>query len=213
MKKAIVFLGITSVFLLGGSYISAVQIDQDNTKTATFTLDPNKKGSIEVKATSLTFGKHAQSSTDIVAWATNNSTVTVTEFSGEKPGWTLKVKMSQFEDGDDTTKVAHGTSLFFPAVTPTTTTGGNAHLDTPETMKGDTGFIDNRLGVLVDDTNSDVILAHARKGKGYGEWILPYDKDSNVTKNRVQLKIPVGQRVGNYRATLTYTVEDVPSFP
>ncbi|MFW8054135.1 WxL domain-containing protein [Vagococcus fluvialis] len=174
---------------------------------ATFEITPNEKGSLLVAADNLDFGEHTLMPVEIKEKSKDKSTITVTEFSGKSPGWTLKVKLSPFyhKKGETGAIKAQGVELFYPQVTPKTTTGGTANQTPPIVLGNDDSFEDALKGTKVLDNEEAVKLAGAEVGKGYGEWKLEYD-----AANRVQIKIPLGMQVGNYSADLTYSAEDTP---
>lgn len=203
MRKVLFTVGIISLLSLSAINANAATQDSNDEKNASFELTQNTDGTLLVKAADLQFGKHTIQSTDITAKATNDTSISVTEFSGEKPGWNLSVSMSKFSDGTNT---ASGTQLFFPNVTPTTTTTG-AGSYAPVLLGTKTAFIGTATGVIVNDDDLKVPLAGAKAGNGYGDWLLPFKDDDG---SRVQLKVPTGQKIGNYTSTLTYTIEDTP---
>ena len=190
-------------FVVGTNVLAA---EQDSKKTdATFEIVANPDGTIMIEANSLLFGPQTISPRDVDAKATNDLNIKVTEFSGWKPGWTLQVQMSKFKDG---TSEAKDIKLFYPNVVPTTTTGGDANKHLPISDGKDKGFIDENVkGTIVEDNNTPVTLAGAKAGNGYGEWTLAYGASADTN---VQLRIPTGQVVGNYKSTVTYTVRDTP---
>lgn len=193
-------------FLLLGFLVPTISVDaaQEDTKKVTFDIIDNPTGTLKVEADDLIFGDHTIVPGDILAKTRTNSSIRVTEFSGERPGWNLKVKMDKFTDST-TGAVADGVQLFYPKVTPTTTTGGAASSNAPTILAGENSFLESMTGKIVNDDNVLVKIASADVGKGYGQWELPYQDDE-----RIQLNIPFGQRIGSYSAVLTYTIEESP---
>lgn len=197
-KKYLMFftLGLTL-------YTVKTEAITDN-KTATFEITENPEGTLKVEADDLTFGDHTIVPGDIMARTRVNSSVRVTEYSGTRPGWNLKVQMGKFTDSS-TGAVADGVQLFYPKVTPKTTTEGTASANPPTILDGASSFLDSLTGKIVSDDNEPVPIATAANGKGYGIWELPYADDE-----RIQVNIPFGQRIGSYSAILTYTIEEGP---
>lgn len=191
-------------FIVGFSlYTVKTEAITDN-KIATFEITENPEGTLKVEADDLIFGDHTIVPGDIMARTRANSSVRVTEYSGIRPGWNLKVQMGKFTDSS-TGAVADGVQLFYPKVTPKTTTAGTASANPPTTLEGASSFLDSLTGKIVSDDNEPVSIATAADGKGYGIWELPYADDE-----RVQVNIPFGQRIGSYSAILTYTIEEGP---
>jgi len=206
MKKLLIPFSILGFFTIITSNVNAETIEAPPAK-ATFELEKGTNGTIEVQADNLTFGKHTLTPFDIITKTTSDSSVKVIEFSGEKPGWTLSVQLDKFEDKPNNNKI-DGVRLFYPIVTPTTTTGGSASTDAPVSLGTNKSFDTSvsLTGRIVNDDNVPVKLATAAKGKGYGTWTLPYND-----ANRIQLNVPSGQKVGSYTADLKYTVADIPT--
>jgi len=207
MKKTVFFLGVSLVSM--SSFNALAQTVTDDTKTATFELTPNEEGSLLLETSDLKFGSHTLSLNELVLPTINSSQIKVTEFSGSNPGWTLKVNLGEFEDKDTGKKLINA-KIFYPKVTPTTTTGGSANDNPPTASGSDTSFNPDTPtipGKIVTAGSDNVILASAEKGKGFGEWIFNYDNDDT----KVLLKVPVGQSVGKYSSVLTYSLEDTPT--
>lgn len=199
MKKTTIAIGLLSLLALGATNVdAAVATDK---KTAEFEITENEGGTLLITATTLNFGQHTITPNEIKGSATVDSSIKVTEFSGDKPGWNLTVSMAPFED--DKSNVATGTRLFFPQVTPTTTTGGDAPANAPTTENADDSFEGTLKGRIVESDNSPAKLGSATAGKGFGEWTMSYSG-----ANRAQFSVPSGQKVGKYSSVLTYTVND-----
>lgn len=209
MKKKKIIFG--PLFLLGTMILvttNNVFAEKAEEKVdATFEIIENPEGTLRVEATPLTFGAHKIVPTDINAKATVNSNIKVTEFSGAKKGWKLEVQMNQFKDKNDSTIVAKDVKLFYPKVTPVSGMTGDQSAYAPTIFGTDTSFLDSIQGTIVDDSNTPVLLAEAVTGKGFGDWTLPYD---NVNNTLVQIKIPAGQKIGNYKSELLYTASNTP---
>lgn len=203
MKKITFIIGSMSLLLFTTSNVDAAVRDKDNTKTATFELTANPDG-LDVEAANLQFGQHMILNQSIEAKAINDTSVSVHDHSGSRKGWTLELEMSKFTSGGDT---AHGVQLFFPNVTPTTTTTVAAG-SPPATFGTSNSFLDSTTGLIVNDDSIPVTLAGAQVGKGYGDWELPYKHSNN---QRVQIKVPIGQKIGDYSSTLTYSLTDAPT--
>ncbi|MGX7024903.1 WxL domain-containing protein [Vagococcus hydrophili] len=202
MKKVTFLIGMLSFLTISGMSVDAAQQDSSQ-KKAEFQITENENGTIKVEAELLRFGDHTLLPSDINAKTKEDTRVKVTEFSGNRPGWTLKVKLDKFKSGTDE---ANGTRLFYPIVTPTTTTGGDASTKAPVTVGAQDSFLDDLKGTIVNDDNVPTKIAVAEKGKGYGEWTMSYSGN-----NRIQLNVPAGQKVGAYSAELIYMIEDAPT--
>lgn len=203
-KKLLIGTVLLSNLGLVGTNVFAAEQDSKTTD-ATFEIVTNPNGTITVEANSLLFGPQTISPKVVNAKATNDLNIKVTEFSGWKPGWTLQVQMSKFKDG---TSEAKDIKLFYPNVVPTTTTGGDANQHSPISEGKDNSFFDENIkGTIVEDNNTPVTLAGAKAGNGFGEWTFAY---ASAADTNVQLRIPTGQVVGNYKSTVTYTVRDTP---
>ena len=199
------FFLTTCLFLVGiTNEMKAAELSNNADTKATFELEPNQKGSVILTADDLYFGIHQQSHLDIDAKAKNAVAIKVTEFSGGKPGWVLKVTLDKFTSDSDT---AEGLQLFYPNVVPKTSVVSGKPYAPVSKGTDDSFFSDvTNKGTIVNDDKAPIILAEAAEGHGYGDWEFLYSGD-----NVVQLKIPTGQKVGDYKAVLTYTVEDVPT--
>ncbi|MBO0476479.1 WxL domain-containing protein [Vagococcus sp. DIV0080] len=208
MKKTVFFFFSLSLFMVGFINVGAIEKDSKE-KEVTFELTENKNG-LTVDAGVLRFGEHDANFNEIIAVATNPMTVSVTEFSGNRTGWTLKVSLDKFSNVLKPTETINGAQLFFPQVTPE---AGTPDLPTgiePVTLGPDKGFKegDTTDGVRVNDNDSLIPIGKAEVEKGYGKWNLPYKTADD--KGLIQLRIPANQKNGSYKSTVTYSVEDVP---
>lgn len=204
MKKLILsvsFFGSLGILLSNGIVANAIQ--SSDTKKAQFNIVTDPNGTILVEAQDLIFGEYTVSPDEINAQMKTDSEINITEYSGNRPGWTLKAQLSKFTDGETN---IDGIRLFYPQVTATTTTGGSASTDSPTTNDGQSSFVNSLQGVIVNDDNVQVKIAGATKGKGYGKWTLSYSND-----NKVQLSIPSNPKIGSYSADIIYTIEDSPT--
>ncbi len=182
-----------------------VTLDEDKNKVTTFQLTENSDG-LSMTADNLYFADQWIRPYDIKVKAENDMRVRVTEVSGKRTGWKLKVQLDSFKD-EKNTKEMRGAQLFFPVVTPTTTTTGQASSKPPVICDDDISFVSGMKGTAVTVSSASEKVAYAQEGTGYGEWVIPYENDE-----KIQLKIPaIGQEVGEYVAELTYIIEDSPN--
>lgn len=200
LKRNFLIILVFCSFFLRIENVSA-DFSKITDKKTTFNLKANEEG-LSVYATDLYFGSHELSSDDLNVPAENDMIINITEVSGLRPGWKLKGKFDSFEDNG---RSFDGASLFYPSVMPITTTGGEAVNKPPRLLDKNTSFIGNFKGTIITSGGAAEYLAEAKPGNGFGEWYLPY-----VDQERVQLKVPTGERSGNYEARLTYTIESGP---
>ncbi len=213
MKKTTLFFNAAALLWLSvmvpltGQAEKKAEIKDEKVGIASFKLIPPTEGTLKIiKADDLTFGSATVKAEAIDVVTTTDTVITIEELSGNAPGWTLTAKLGDFIDQTTLTRELEGARLFYPEVTPTTNApaGSLAALALPVAIKTeDSGDL---KGQIVSAGGEATTIFGAEKDKGYGQWTLPYSGD-----NKVQLHIPEGQLIGDYVATLTYTLTDTPT--
>lgn len=201
-KNCPFFFVILIFFLMPSTKVKAATATANN--TATFNLIENTAG-LSVSAENLNFGTHEGVQGEITAISKNDISVITSEYSGKRTGWKLSVTLDKFIDSTSNKEIK-GASLFYPKVTPINNEGiSNAYA--PISNGNTNSFFYSVLGTTVtqNDMGSSTPIASAEKGKGYGNWEFQYKGE-----NRIQLKIPANQQVGNYTAIVTYSISDSP---
>ncbi|WP_207120944.1 hypothetical protein IGJ55_002931 [Enterococcus sp. AZ170] len=141
----------------------------------------------------LLFGEHkidggkAEFSTETVA-----PNVQVSDRRGEGQGWNLQVRMSEFADKTDDTKILKGAELSIPAGT-VGKSEGNIALP-PETKDV----------VIAGSIDSAQTIFSAKEKTGLGTWTNEFDA------SQVKLMVPAGNLKGDYQATMTWSLLDAP---
>lgn len=202
MKKRIFFLGAAMLAACTLPY-SAEAAQDTFDGTASFRLVAPTETLKITNATNLVFSDATISASDVVTTTTGDASISVQELSGNATGWTLQVELGVFADG---TKTIPGAELFYPSVTPTTTTPGDVSNILPTAVATDTAFQGTATGKIISSGGAASTLVSAAQGKGYGSWTMTYGG-----ADKIQLKIPTGQLAGNYVADLTYTLTDSPT--
>ena len=201
MDKKIVIVGIC----VCSFFVSFIEVDSiiatDDTKKTTFKLLENPN-SLSVNAEDLFFGSHELSKEDLIVEAQESMAVSITELSGKRPGWTLKVNLDSFKSDQESINNAE---LFFPVVDPKSEIQEPFQAFKPHVYDEDSSFLDGQTGKIVHVDSGSVKLAEAEAGKGFGKWVLPYEDDK-----KIQLRVPTGQKEGIYLAELIYTIEEGP---
>lgn len=196
-------LGLLLVFFQKTTIEAAAVEDPKHMEKETKFVLTGTNENMALDVANLDFGEHMLVGGDIITPSENDVSIKVIEYSGSRPGWTLKVKLDKFVDSSG--ESINGTQLFYPLVTPITKTGGDAASKAPKSLGDSPSFTGGLKGAVVSDNDAVVPIAGAAKKNGFGEWEFPYRED-----NRIQLKIPRGQNSGDYRGTLTYSIEDTP---
>lgn len=180
-------LGLASGTILCGTSVQA----DDQTSDATFSLTAPAAGKDLVlnRVSSLDFGTVELSNEPIRTNSTTDSILNLADLRGTGAGWTITGKLSDFISRSNTLK---GAEITF--------TSGNA---TTEGVQNNTNPVVNDCTILAG--GSAIKFVDAGVGQGNGVWTIEYQKDT------VQLVAPSGQLKGNYTATLTYTLADVPT--
>ncbi len=213
MKKTTLFF--CAAALLGLSAIVPVTVQADETARneepiVSFTLTTPEKDILKItQADDLTFGSSTLDVDALVTVTTVDTLITIVELSGEAPGWTLTATLGDFKaETSSTTRVLEGARLFYPEVVPTTNAaeGTMAALALPVAINTEDSFTGELKGQVVSAGGDATPIFGAAKGKGYGQWTLPYSG-----ANKVQLYVPEGQLIGDYEAELTYTLKDTPT--
>lgn len=205
MKKYVISfsgLALGLVVLAGGTTkASATTVTDD--ATASFKLVAPTETLKITNATDFTFEDGVISADDIVTTNSADAVVAIQELSGNAPGWQLSAKLGNFT-GTTNGKTLTGAQLFYPSVTPTTTTAGDASGILPVSVATDTAFSGTDKGKILTAGSDAANIVTADAGKGYGSWTMTYPK------NKLQLKVPAGNLQDTYTATLTYSLTDTP---
>lgn len=141
----------------------------------------------------LLFGEHkidggkAEFATETVA-----PNVQVSDRRGEGQGWNLQVRMSEFADKTEATKILKGAEITIPAGT-VGKSEGNIALP-PES---------NEVVVAGSKDSAQTIFS-AKEKTGLGTWTNEFDAA------QVKLMVPAGNLKGDYQATLTWSLLDAP---
>lgn len=124
---------------------------------------------------------------------TYNTNVQVTDSRAKGAGWDLQVAISEFKDAA-TSKTLSGAQLTlgFKELQTTNATQNNA--PTPA------------VSVAVNDQPQSLLSAAA--GSGLGTWAYLFDQTKVEPKSK--LEILSGNYVGDYSATITWTLSDTP---
>lgn len=151
-----------------------------------------QKGNLTIdNVSNLDFGSFKLSSDSMTLTANKDKTVNpsaqVTDKRGTGAGWNLQVEISDFESSDN--HVLKGAQLTLP--------------------KGEikTNNVDNTLAPEVFSlkvNNEPQTVMSASKDKGLGTWADSFNKE------QTELMIPAGNFVGEYAATLTWTLSNAP---
>lgn len=141
------------------------------------------------------------------------SRLQITDKRGTAVGWRLNAEISDFKSGENGPTLK-GVELFFPQVANWTT--GNETIPdgtTPTTVGVDkmTPETTELKGVSIKPgvENKKTIL-NAAKNQGSGRWNVEYSTVGEKKNLPIYLKIPSGNQVGSYTASLTYSLEDAP---
>lgn len=201
IKNILFGLSLSAIALMTSSVTFAASVNQD--ATATFNLVAPTETLKLTEASDITFKDATISAEDIVTTNSNDVNISIQELSGNAPGWQLSTKLSHFT-GSTKGKQLTGAQLFYPSVTPTTTTSGDTSAILPNTLTTDNAFTGDDKGKVVSSGEDAVNIVIADVGKGYGSWTIQYPTD------KIQLKIPAGNLQDTYTATLTYTLTDSP---
>lgn len=207
----LVSAAVTLSFLMGGGLAGlAAQVDEGIDRQATFELKPSDGTTapeIEEPIGGET-GNTGQLTLDAVsAFNFGDSTVDnpnktnkaividggklglqITDARGTGQGWVVKASMTEFKSEDKTLK---GAELFIPSGTVVTT--GIDETASPETF-------------AVTLNGSPIKVMNAKKDKGLGTWTNLFEGNGE----NVSLTVPSGNHVGQYKADITWTLEDAP---
>lgn len=118
-----------------------------------------------------------------------DSNVQVTDKRGEEAGWNLQVSQTAFVDSTDATKILKGAKLILP-IGVIETAGTNVSL--------------SPIVSEVELNETPTVLMHALAGSGAGTWTSVFNKDE------IKLTVPAGNRNGEYRSTVTWSLLDAP---
>lgn len=118
-----------------------------------------------------------------------DSNVQVTDNRGEETGWNLQVSQTPFTDIVDSTKKLKGAKLELP-------------IGVIETAGTNVSLSPTVLAVEVNETPS--VLMNALAGSGAGTWTSVFNQDE------IKLTVPAGNRNGEYRSTVTWSLLDAP---
>lgn len=141
----------------------------------------------------LLFGEHKIDGGEaIFETITTTPNVQVSDRRGEGQGWNLQVRMSEFADKEEKTKILKGAEVTLPAGT-VGKSEGNIALP-PETKEV----------VIAGSVESAQTLFSAKEKTGLGTWTDEFDA------SQVKLKVPAGNLKGDYQATLTWSLLDAP---
>lgn len=141
----------------------------------------------------LLFGEHKIDGGEaIFETITTTPNVQVSDRRGEGQGWNLQVRMSEFADKEEKTKILKGAEVTLPAGT-VGKSEGNIALP-PETKEV----------VIAGSVESTQTLFSAKEKTGLGTWTDEFDA------SQVKLKVPAGNLKGDYQATLTWSLLDAP---
>lgn len=141
----------------------------------------------------LLFGEHkidggkAEFTTETVA-----PNVQVSDRRGEGQGWTLQVRMSEFADKTEATKILKGAEITLPAGTVGKSEGNIAL--SPES---------NGVVIAGSQESAQTIFS-AKEKTGLGTWTNEFDAE------QVTLMVPAGNLKGDYQATMTWSLLDAP---
>ena len=121
--------------------------------------------------------------------------IRVDDVSGEGQGWTVKVKASEFVSTTDANVKLNGAKLIFPKKEAVSFANINKTTGKPSV---------NRVELPFDNNTSGIVLVEASKGAGMGAWEVAYE--DKVDNKGIEMELPVGQLLGTYKATVTYTL-------
>ncbi|APB32040.1 WxL domain-containing protein [Vagococcus teuberi] len=204
MRKKMIIMSFLSVSAVGFQMPILAAESASSTNTASFNL-VSPKESLTIVADDLSFRTSTITANDLVTTSSTNLKINIQEISGNAPGWSLTAQLGDFVNSDSS-KVIKGTQLFYPNVTPTTTTIGDTSSIQPKSVGMEKAFSDGvSEGQVINGGGDPVTIADAAKGTGYGSWTFNYAMDS------VELKIPAGNLADAYTANLTYTLADKPT--
>lgn len=119
--------------------------------------------------------------------------IQVTDKRGTGAGWNVQAKVDDFKDKKEATKILKGATIKVPAGTFKTTANG----DTTNPPKAA-----NVAGTIIGKAATPILRAEKNQGKG--SWI-------NDWANQVELTIPGGNLLGDYQATVTWTLINTPT--
>ncbi|WP_430602006.1 hypothetical protein IGJ02_002196 [Enterococcus sp. DIV0724b] len=229
MKKAIIFsstIALTALLVAGATDVRAEEAEtgEETTKNfktdATFEFttedptntDPNddvdkdkpvrpqtgQKGLLVIDAVShfnFKSAKIAGGETKTTAEIPTGQTlgIQVTDKRGTGAGWNVQATIDEFKDAEDETKILKGAVVKVPAGTFKTTQNGDT-LNPPQAANGE--------GTIIGKSATKLLFADADKGKG--SWL-------NDWADKVELTIPGGNLLGNYKATVTWMISDTPA--
>lgn len=191
MKKIM----LTSALILTAVSVTAmtqnVEAATDTTNAITkFTLKPGS-GDNNIKilnASDLVFTPENIGETTVYS-DSNASVITIDEFSGSAPGWTLTAKDSALKMNNTAQTPLLGATIQFDAPTFNKLSG---------TSEAPVSGANGVLNANDDASNAAVVIAKAAPGKGYGQWEIKHAK--------AKLGIPAGNLAGDYAGTMTYTI-------
>ncbi|MEG0256484.1 WxL domain-containing protein [Vagococcus sp.] len=127
----------------------------------------------------------------------------VDDISGTGAGWTLSVSASDFVRDDNSDIKLSGASLVFPKAKSKTFVNNKSKGPNYVEDKKNPDLKETTIGALTvpfDGSDKHNLLV-AKEGQGMGAWEVAYDSNS-----KIKLQLPSGQLLGNYEATVTYSL-------
>lgn len=181
---------------------ATVNLEQGNPTGPVDPIDPSVPGGGTGNVGPLTidnvtpfeFGTHEISSaSEIYTTTVTNPNIQVSDRRGKGQGWALEVGLSEFVDTADQAVKLKGASLEIPKGDMKTTTGNVS--EKPD-----------NFGISLDaDGNDSDILMKADTTKGMGIW------EDSLNSGDIKLSVPSGNLVGDYSATLNWSLVDAPT--
>ncbi|WP_297076932.1 WxL domain-containing protein [uncultured Enterococcus sp.] len=179
---------IASSSLVGLAFLPATIYAQDTTASFNLTAPTSNQLSFQ-SASDLNFGSLELSNAAISQNSTNDVAIVINDLRGTGTGWKVTGTLGKFTDS---TKELKGAAITFVSGSAVTAGANSVTFDTDKNVTLDAGAAAGSR------------LINATTNEGNGQTTTTYTKDN------VQLTAPTGQLVGNYTATLTYTLSDTP---
>lgn len=121
----------------------------------------------------------------------------VTDDRGQDLGWNLKVKATKFMSvGTETSFELEGAAITIPEGTYKSKEGVSLALQP------------SAYAVTVNETPQTIMKASTTQGRS--SWLNYFTGIDGADTNPVTLHVPSGNKAANYKATLTWTLEDAP---